>query len=129
MYSAAVLERVRDPKRVGVLPEDSPDVGTGQAGTLDAGTMARIQIRVKDGRIVEACFKVFGCSAAIAAACLMAEWLEGATITQGRAFTPGQVVEALDLPAERVHVANVAVEATQQALDQAARKAGTGRPR
>ena len=53
MYSAAVLERVRNPQRVGVLPEDSPDVGTGQCGTLDAGTMARIQIRVKDGRIVE----------------------------------------------------------------------------
>jgi nitrogen fixation NifU-like protein len=129
MYSAAVLERVRDPKRVGVLPEDSPEVGTGQAGTLDAGTMARIQIRVKDGRIVEARFKVFGCSAAIAAACLMAEWLEGSTVTQSRAFTPGQVVDALDLPAERVHVANVAVDAARQALDEATRKAGTGRQR
>ena len=127
MYSAAVLERVRNPKRVGVLPEDSPDVGTGQCGTLDAGTMARIQIRVKDGRIVEARFKVFGCSAAIAAACLMTEWLEGATVTQSRAFTSGQVAEALDLPEERMHVANVAVAAAKQALDEATRKAGTGR--
>ncbi len=128
-YSAAVLERVRNPKRVGVLPEDSPEVGTGQSGTLDAGTMARIQIRVKDGRIVETRFKVFGCSAAIAAAGLMAEWLEGATVTQSRAFTSAQVVEALDLPEDRVHVANVAVEAARLALDEAARKAGTGRQR
>ena len=126
-YSAAVLERVRNPKRVGVLPEDSPEVGTGQSGTLDAGTMARIQIRVKDGRIVEACFKVFGCSAAIAAACLMTEWLEGATIDQSRAFTSGQVADALGLPEERAHVASVAVNAARLALDEAARKAATGR--
>ena len=127
MYYAAVLERVRDPNRVGVLPEDSPEVGTGQCGTLDAGTMARIQIRVRDGRIVEARFKVFGCSAAIAAACLMTEWLEGATVTQSLALTPGQVAEALDLPEERMHVATVAVAAARQALDEATKKAGTGR--
>ena len=65
--------------------------------------------------------------AAIAAACLMTEWLEGATVTQSRAFTSGQVAEALDLPEERMHVANVAVAAAKQALDEATRKAGTGR--
>jgi nitrogen fixation NifU-like protein len=129
MYSAAVLERVRDPKRVGVLPEDSAEVGTGQCGTLDAGTMARIQIRFKDGRITEARFKVFGCSAAIAAACLMTEWLEGATLTESRAITAGQVVEALELPEERVHVAAIAVDAARQALDEALCKSGAGRQR
>ena len=69
---------------------------------------------------------MFGCSAAIAAAGLVAEWLEGATVTQSRAFTSGQVVAALDLPEDRVHVANVAVDAARQALDEAARKAGSG---
>jgi NifU-like protein involved in Fe-S cluster formation len=128
MYSDAVLQRVRNPQRVGVLPEDAPDVGTGQCGTLDAGTMARIQVRVKDGRVVEARFKVFGCSAAIAAAGLMTEWLEGATVTQCRALTAAQVVEALALPEERVHVANVAVDAARQAMDDATRKAA-GRER
>jgi nitrogen fixation NifU-like protein len=128
MYSDAVLQRVRNPQRVGVLPEDAPDVGTGQCGTLDAGTMARIQVRVKDGRVVEARFKVFGCSAAIAAAGLMTEWLEGATVTQCRALTAAQVIEALALPEERGHVANVAVDAARQAVDDAARKAA-GRER
>jgi len=128
MYSDAVLQRVRNPQRVGVLPEDAPDVGTGQCGTLDAGTMARIQVRVKDGRVVEARFKVFGCSAAIAAAGLMTEWLEGATVTQCRALTVAQVIDALALPEERVHVANVAVDAARQAVDDAARKAA-GRER
>jgi hypothetical protein len=89
MYSAAVLERVRNPRRVGEFPEGREDVGTGQSGTLDEGTTARIQVRAEAGRIVEARFKVFGCSAAIAAAGLVAEWLEGVDGREGRRHHPG----------------------------------------
>jgi nitrogen fixation NifU-like protein len=124
MYSAAVLERVRNPRRVGEFPEGREDVGTGQSGTLDAGTTARIQVRAEAGRIIEARFKVFGCSAAIAAAGLVAEWLEGATFEEGRRLTPERVVEALGLPAERAHVAGVAVDAAHRALDDVMEKAG-----
>lgn len=122
-YSAAVLERVRDPQRVGVLP-DAPDVGTGEAGSMDAGTFARIQVRVEQGRIVAARFKVFGCSAAIAATGLVAEWLEGASLVEAGLVTPERVVRHLDLPQERVHVAGVAVEAARHAVRDASEKAG-----
>ena len=78
-YSPAVLDRVRDPKFAGALPKDAPDVGTGEAGTLDEGTMARIQLRVDPRRrtFADAWFKVFGCSAAIASASLVTEQLAG----------------------------------------------------
>ena len=122
-YSAAVLERVRNPQRVGVLP-DSPDVGTGEAGSLDAGTFARIQDRVEQGRIVEARFKVFGCSAAIAATGLVAEWLEGASLGDAGLVTPERVVRHLELPEERAHVAGIAVEAARHAVRDAGDKAG-----
>ena len=73
-YSSAVLKRVRDPKFAGALPRDEEQVGTGEAGSLDEGTLIRIQIRVgPGGRIVDAVFKVFGCSAAIASAGVVAE--------------------------------------------------------
>ena len=122
-YSAAVLERVRNPQRVGTLPE-SAEVGTGEAGSLDAGTLARIQVRVRHGRIVEARFKVFGCSAAIAAAGLVTEWLEGASVEDARQLSADRVVDHLALPEERAHVAGVAVEAARQALQDAGEKAG-----
>ena len=124
MYSAAVLERVRNPQRVGEFPEVGQDVGTGQSGTFDEGTLARIQVRAEAGRIVEARFKVFGCSAAIAAAGLVAEWLEGATLEEGRRITAARVVEALALPAERAHVAGVAVDAAHRAVHDVTEKAG-----
>lgn len=113
-YSEEVLRRVRDPQWVGTL--DGEHVGTGEAGTLDEGTMVRIQVRRSGERIAEARFKVFGCSAAIASASLAAEWLEGATIAEAVAMTPERVVQTLALAPEREHVARMAVEAAHAAV-------------
>jgi nitrogen fixation NifU-like protein len=122
-YSAAVLERVRNPQRVGTLPE-SAEVGTGEAGSLDTGTLVRIQVRVRQGRIAEARFKVFGCSAAIAAAGLVAEWLEGAGLDDVRQLRAERVVEQLTLAEDRVHVAGIAIAAARQAVQDVNDKTG-----
>lgn len=122
-YSAAVLERVRNPQRVGALAE-AQEVGTGEAGSLESGTLARIQVRVQHGRIVEARFKVFGCSAAIAATSLVTEWLEGASLEDARRLTPERVIEQLALPDERAHVAGLAVDAARLAVGDVKEKAG-----
>jgi NifU-like protein involved in Fe-S cluster formation len=77
-YSDEVLRRVRQPQRVGTL--DGEHVGTGEAGTLDDGTVVRIQVKRDGDRITAARFQVFGCSGAIASASLVAESLERASI-------------------------------------------------
>lgn len=100
---------------MGVLEGDH--VGTGEVGTLDEGTVVRIQVRRGGDRIAEARFKVFGCSAAIASASLVAEWLEGATMDEARLLTPERIVQQLDLAPERAHVARLAIEAARKALD------------
>ncbi|MGE0041298.1 MAG: iron-sulfur cluster assembly scaffold protein [Vicinamibacterales bacterium] len=114
-HSAAVLARVRAPGRVGVLAA-GPDVGTGEAGSLEAGTMARIQVRVGDGRIAAAVFKVYGCSAAIASASLVTEWLDGATLEAARALDGATVAAALELAPERRAVAALVVAAARAAV-------------
>ncbi|HYU79165.1 MAG TPA: iron-sulfur cluster assembly scaffold protein [Vicinamibacterales bacterium] len=131
-YSNAVLDRVRDPKFVGALPKDERNVGTGEAGTLDEGSMARIQIRMDgDGvRIADAVFKVFGCSAAIASASFVAERLQGASLSQARSLEPMVVAAELQLPIERAHVAAMAVRAAHAAIEDWERKQSqTGRLR
>lgn len=117
-YSPQVLSRVQEPKLAGALPKDDPDVGTGEAGSLDEGTLARISIRVDPGarRIGAARFKVFGCSAAIASASLVTEWLESAPVERARTLAPEPVIADLDLPAERAHVAAIVVEAARGAF-------------
>jgi NifU-like protein involved in Fe-S cluster formation len=123
-YSAAVLERVRDPKFAGWLPRDAPDVGTGEAGTAERGTVTRIQVRIDraTGRIGEAVFKVAGAGDAIACASLVAECLSGATLAEARELQPLAIVAELSLPVEQANVASLAVEAARHAIDDWERK-------
>ena len=106
---------MRDPQRAGSL--EGEHVGTGEVGTLDEGTVVRIQVRRDGDRIAEARFKVFGCSGAIASASLVAEWLEGLTMAEATALSAERVVQELSLAPERQHVARMAVEAARKALN------------
>jgi NifU-like protein involved in Fe-S cluster formation len=117
-HSAAVLERARDPRYVGWLPRDAPDVGTGEAGSIDAGTMTRIQVRINPATrcIEQAVFKVLGGSEAIASASLVAERLHGASIHAALGLDGLNVVAELQLPVERARVAALAVEASRNAI-------------
>jgi NifU-like protein involved in Fe-S cluster formation len=117
-YSEEILRRVRELQRMGGLPAGA-DVGSGVSGTLEEGTVTRMDVRVSGNRVVEARFRVFGCSAAIASASLVAEWLEGATLAEVQALTAERVAETLLLAHEREHVARRAVEAAQIAVRQA----------
>lgn len=113
-YSDEVLNRVRDPKRAGSLEGDG--VGTGEVGTLDEGTVVRIQVKRDGDRIAQARFRVFGCSAAIASASLVAEWLEAAPVDEAKQLTAERVAQQLDLAPERLDVARMAVDAGLQAI-------------
>lgn len=123
-YSDEVLKRVREPQRVGTLPAGL-DVGSGVSGTLEEGTITRIDVRVNGARVVEARFKVFGCSAAIASASLVAEWLEGASLDEAQALTAERIAGTLQLAHERKHVARGAIEAARLALAGATAEGGT----
>jgi nitrogen fixation NifU-like protein len=116
-YSPEVLARCREPRRAGSLPQDDAAVGTGTAGTLDEGTVTRVQVRVgADGVIADARFKVFGCSAAIASASLVADRLVGATLDEARRLEPAALVEALALADGKRPMAALAVTAARLAL-------------
>ncbi len=60
---------------------------------------------------------MFGCSAAIASASLVAERLQGASLDQARRLEAVSVAAELQLPIERAHVAALAVRAARAALD------------
>lgn len=120
-YSAAVLERVREPRCAGWLSGSGADIGTGEAGSLERGTLIRVQVRVEMGRIAEARFTAFGCSAAIASASFVAERLQGLPVSEARALRPLTVIDELELPVERAHVASLAVAAAQAAIEDVGR--------
>ena len=125
-YSAEVRRRCQQLDRAGSWPDGEPRVGTGVVGSLDAGTMTRLQVRLAadDDRIEDVRFKVFGCSAAIASASLAADRLSGATLDAAMALDAADLAAALQLPDDKRAMAAQAVTAAHAAIDDACRRAG-----
>lgn len=77
-YHDSVVDHYENPRNVGSLDKNDPNVGTGLVGAPACGDVMKLQIRVNDdGEIVESKFKTFGCGSAIASSSLATEWIKG----------------------------------------------------
>ncbi len=117
-YSEKVLAHVQNPHNVGGLDKSDPSVGTGGVGTPESGLMVKIQIKADPTtrRIVEARFKVFGCSAAIACGSLLTDRVQDRALDQARQIQSAQIAAELELSADRFYCAEQAIQALQAAL-------------
>jgi NifU-like protein involved in Fe-S cluster formation len=68
LYHEKVVEHYDNPRNVGAFDKDDPTVGTGLVGSPACGDVMKLQIKVDEntGKIVDSCFKTFGCGSAIA---------------------------------------------------------------
>jgi len=128
-YSEKVIDHAENPRNVGTLDKDDPNVGTGLVGAPACGDVMRLQIRVSDDGVIEdAKFKTFGCGSAIASSSLATEWLKGKTVAEAETIKNSQIVEELNLPPVKIHCSVLAEDAIKSAIDdyrkkQAARRA------
>ena len=125
-YSNKVIEHTENPRNVGTLDKDSPDVGTGLVGAPACGDVMRLQIKVEDGRITDARFKTFGCGSAIASSSLATEWLKGKTLDEAEQIKNTMIVEELDLPPVKIHCSVLAEDAIKAAIADYRKKRGEG---
>ncbi|RWW09483.1 hypothetical protein BHE74_00012427, partial [Ensete ventricosum] len=67
-YHERVVDYYDNPRNVGSFDKSDPTLGTGLVGARACGDVMKLQIKVDDatGKIVDACFKTFGCGSAIA---------------------------------------------------------------
>ncbi len=69
-YSEKLLDHYENPRNVGSLDKQDPNVGTGLVGAPACGDVMKLQIRVSDdGLIEDAKFKTFGCGSAALCLC------------------------------------------------------------
>ncbi len=116
-YSDKVLDHYNNPRNVGSLDKNAPDVGTGVVGAPECGDVMKLQIKVgKDGQILDAKFKTYGCGSAIASSSLATEWLKGARIDQAEQIKNTQIVEELSLPPVKIHCSVLAEDAIKAAI-------------
>jgi nitrogen fixation NifU-like protein len=117
-YSDKVLDHYQNPRNVGALDKNAPDVGTGVVGAPECGDVMKLQIKVgDDGRILDAKFKTYGCGSAIASSSLATEWLKGSTVDEAAKIKNTQIVDELALPPVKIHCSVLAEDAIKAAID------------
>ncbi len=115
MYSKKVMKLFMHPKNAGELK--NPDA-EGQAGNPICGDVMKIQIKVKNGRIVDIKFKTLGCAAAIASSSMLTELVKGKTLEEAEKITKDQIVKELGgLPPIKIHCSLLAVDALKKAIE------------
>jgi nitrogen fixation NifU-like protein len=114
-YSEKVMDHFKNPRNVGEI--ENPD-GIGRVGNPVCGDIMELHIKVKDGTIVDAKFKTFGCGAAIATSSMVTEMVKGKSIKEALKISNKAVAEALDgLPPVKMHCSVLAEESLKSAID------------
>jgi nitrogen fixation NifU-like protein len=126
-YSEKVIDHYENPRNVGSLDKDAPDVGTGLVGAPACGDVMKLQIRVNDQGIIEdAKFKTFGCGSAIASSSLVTEWVKGKSVEQAMLIKNTDVASELNLPPVKIHCSVLAEDAIKAAVTDWQRKRAPG---
>ncbi len=96
-----MIDHYENPRNVGSLPKEDPNVGTGLVGAPECGDVMKLQVKVnpETGVIDDAKFKTFGCGSAIASSSLATEWLKGKTVDEALAIKNTDIVAELSAAA------------------------------
>ena len=114
LYNEVVLEHARNPRNVGDIPGCR---AVAQVGDPSTGDVLRISLRIESGRVVEARFKSFGCTAAIAAGSMATVLVAGKSLEEAGRLSNRDVVAALGgLPESKMICSVLAEQAIREAL-------------
>ena len=114
-YSQKVIDHYENPRNVGKFDIDE-NIGTGMVGAPACGDVMKLQIRVEDDIIRDACFKTYGCGSAIASSSLVTEWIKGKTLDQASTIKNSDIAEELALPPVKIHCSILAEDAVKAAI-------------
>lgn len=115
-YSQKVIDHYENPRNVGSFNTTDSAVGTGMVGAPACGDVMKLQIRVEDDIIRDACFKTYGCGSAIASSSLVTEWIKGKTLDQASTIKNSDIAEELALPPVKIHCSILAEDAVKAAI-------------
>ncbi len=117
-YSDKVLDHYSNPRNVGALSKEDPNVGTGVVGAPECGDVMKLQLKISDAGIVEdAKFKTFGCGSAIASSSYVTELVKGKTVDEVMEIKNTHIVQELSLPLVKIHCSVLAEDGIKAAVN------------
>jgi NifU-like protein involved in Fe-S cluster formation len=114
MYNPTLLDHAVHPRNTGPLPGATH---AGEARYERCGDRMRLEFLVMDGRVREVRGQAFGCGAAVAAASVASELLQGLAVTEARALDAFQLDRALGgVPPAKRHALLMVLQSLAEAL-------------
>ena len=118
VYSDKVIDHLENPRNVGSMDRNAPDVGTGMVGAPACGDVMKLQLKINDSGIIEdAKFKTFGCGSAIASSSLITTMVKGQSIDDALAISNAEIAKELSLPPVKIHCSVLAEDAIKAAIN------------
>ena len=126
-YNDTVMDHYRNPRNVGEIP-GTPAVA--QVGDPASGDVLRISLLIEGDTVVDARFKSFGCTVAIAAGSMATTLVKGRPIAEVERLTNRDVSAALGgIPESKMGCSVLAEQAVREAVHRFRAAAGPGEAR
>lgn len=114
-YHNRIIDHYESPRNVGSFSKDSRNIGTGLVGAPACGDVMKLQIKVDNGKIIDAKFKTFGCGSAIASSSYVTELIKGKNIDDVN-ISNLEIAQYLKLPPVKLHCSMLAEDAIKSAI-------------
>ena len=114
-YHNRIIDHYESPRNVGSFSKDSRNIGTGLVGAPACGDAMKLQIKVDNGKIIDAKFKTFGCGSAIASSSYVTELIKGKNIDDVN-ISNLEIAQYLKLPPVKLHCSMLAEDAIKSAI-------------
>ena len=117
-YSKQLIDHYENPRNVGSMDKQDPNVGTGLVGAPACGDVMKLQIKVNpETKVIEdAKFKTFGCGSAIASSSLITELVKGKATDEATKIRNTDIATTLALPPVKIHCSVLAEDAIKAAI-------------
>tara|TARA_R100000734_G_C3289497_1_gene81565 strand:- start:405 stop:806 length:402 start_codon:yes stop_codon:yes gene_type:complete len=117
-YSKQLIDHYENPRNVGSMDKEDPNVGTGLVGAPACGDVMKLQIKVNpETKVIEdAKFKTFGCGSAIASSSLITELVKGKATDEATRIKNTDIATTLALPPVKIHCSVLAEDAIKAAI-------------
>src|SRR5438309_10767907 len=104
-YSEKVVDHYNNPRNVGSLSKEDPNVGTGLVGARECGEVMKLQMKINpDTKVIEEVkFKTFGCGSAIASSSLATEGVKGKMVEEALSIKNTDIVREVSLAPVVIH--------------------------
>ena len=116
-YSDKVNDHFNNPRNMGSMDRQDPQVGTAVVGAPACGDVMQLQLKIsEEGVIEDAKFKTFGCGSAIASSSLVTTMVKGKRVEEAETLRNVDIAAELELPPQKIHCSVLAEDAIKEAI-------------